>query len=139
MRRAVKQFLIFTILIAILLLPYFVFAQEQPKKDTMKSMLEGTGQYGGYDTNTRETTISIFVEKIIEAFLGLLGVIFIILIIVAGFNWMTASGDEEKVRKAKETIRRAIIGLLIVVAAYSITYFVFSNIQMGGGAPVTAD
>jgi hypothetical protein len=38
---------------------------------------------------------------------------------------MTAGGDEQKVTKAKDSIRRAIIGLIIIVAAYGITYFVF--------------
>jgi cytochrome bd-type quinol oxidase subunit 2 len=65
----------------------------------------------------------------IKGFLSLLGVIFVILIIISGYNWMTASGDEEKIKKATSTIRSAIIGLLIVVAAYSITYFVFANLS----------
>jgi amino acid transporter len=76
------------------------------------------------------------VAIIIKGFLSLLGVIFMILILIGGFNWMTASGDEEKVRKAKDTLRRAIIGLLIVVSAYAITYFVFKYLPWeGGGGP----
>ena len=72
------------------------------------------------------------VQVAISAFLGLLGIIFVILIIYSGFNWMTARGDEEKVTLAKETLTRAVIGLIIIVAAYSITYFVFSNLPDGG-------
>ncbi len=68
------------------------------------------------------------VGTIIKAFLGVLGMIFIILMLVAGFNWMTAAGEEEKIKKATATIRAAIIGLLIIVAAYAITYFVFANL-----------
>ncbi|MFH1232591.1 MAG: hypothetical protein V1651_01850 [Patescibacteria group bacterium] len=64
----------------------------------------------------------------IQAILGLLGIIFLILILYAGFNWMTAAGDEEKVTKAKETLSRAIIGLVIIVSAYLITIFVFSKL-----------
>jgi len=69
----------------------------------------------------------------IKTVLGLLGIIFVILLIYAGYEWMTASGNEEKVSKAKETIYRAIIGLIIVVAAYSITYFVFNNLNKAAG------
>jgi hypothetical protein len=72
------------------------------------------------------------IQVVISAFLGLLGIIFIILIIYSGFNWMTAQGDEEKVTLAKNTLTRAIIGLVRIVAAYSITYFVFSNLPGGG-------
>lgn len=82
-------------------------------------------------------TLGGAVAYIIRGFLGLLGIIFVILIIIAGYNWMTASGDEEKIKKATSTIRSAIIGLLIIISAYAITYFVFSNLPgsgyIGGG------
>lgn len=73
------------------------------------------------------------IKIVISAFLGLLGIIFLVLIIYAGFNWMTAQGDEEKVTLAKNTLTRAVIGLIIIIAAYSITYFVFSNLPGGEG------
>ena len=46
-------------------------------------------------------------------------------IIYAGYNWMTAQGEEEKVSKAKDTIQRAVIGLIVTIAAYAISYWVF--------------
>ena len=88
----------------------------------------------GYASNI---TIGDVVGTIIKAFLGLLGIIFIILMLIAGFNWMTAGGEEEKITKAKDTIRAAMIGLIIVVAAYAITYFVFANLPGGGSGGVT--
>jgi len=69
---------------------------------------------------------------IISAFLGLLAIIFIILIIIGGYGWMMAGGDEGKVTTAKERIRQAIIGLIITVSAYAITYFVFNALPWGG-------
>ena len=81
----------------------------------------------------REMEPSALIAGIIKAFLGLLGVIFIILIIYAGFTWMTAGGEEEKVRKSKEIIKRSIIGLAIIIAAYAITAFVFKSLPGGGG------
>lgn len=88
----------------------------------------------GYADNV---TVGTVVGTIIKAFLGLLGIIFVILMIVAGFNWMTAGGDEAKIEKATSTIRSAVIGLIIVVAAYAITYFVFANLpgSGSGGTP----
>lgn len=73
-------------------------------------------------------TIGAAVATIVKAFLGLLGIIFIFLMVLAGYHWMTAAGDEQKVTKAKDTLRTAIIGLVIIVAAYSITYFVLNAI-----------
>jgi amino acid transporter len=69
-------------------------------------------------------------ETIIKGFLSLLAIIFLIMIIIAGYGWMMAGGEEAKVEKSKDTIKRAIIGLIITVSSYLITYFVFNNIPM---------
>ena len=83
-----------------------------------------------------ESSLAKIVATAIQAFLGLLGVIFLVLLITAGYKWMTASGNEEKLTEAKETIWRAVIGLIIVVASYAITYFVFNSLDwFGGGGP----
>ncbi len=87
------------------------------------------GNGAGYD---QAMTLGGTIAVVIKAFLGLLGMIFIILILIAGFNWMTAAGEEEKIKKATATIRAAVIGLLIIVAAYAITYFIFQNLPGGG-------
>jgi cytochrome bd-type quinol oxidase subunit 2 len=89
-------------------------------------------------------TIGGIMGVIIQSFLGLLGIIFLVLVIYAGYNWMTARGEEEKVTKAKDTIMRAIIGLIIIIAAYGITYFVFNALPDGseqttnGSGPITS-
>ena len=81
----------------------------------------------GFDTsNTMD--ITNIVGNFITGFLALLGIIFIVLIILAGYNWMTAAGDEEKVNKAKDTLARAIIGLVITVGAYAISQFVMDRL-----------
>jgi hypothetical protein len=46
--------------------------------------------------------------------------------IYAGILWMTAQGNDQKVEKAKQMITEAIVGLIIVVAAYAIAYFVIN-------------
>ena len=64
------------------------------------------------------------VGNIIKAFLSLLGVFFIGLTIYGGFLWMNARGDAEQVKKAQDIIRDALIGFIIIIAAYAITYFI---------------
>jgi len=75
-------------------------------------------------TGSPEDMLMYTIGKFIYTFLSILGAIFVILIIYAGYNWMTASGEEQKVEKAKDTIRRAIIGLIITVSASAIWTFV---------------
>ena len=84
--------------------------------------------YAGYEeTNTFNSMIG----KIIVTALSLLGIIFLILLIYAGYLWMTAAGNEQQVSKAQSMITTAIIGLVIVLSAYSISYFVLSSLQEG--------
>jgi len=66
------------------------------------------------------------VAQIIVGVLGLLGTIFVVLIIYAGFRYMTSMGNEEQAGDARAQIVSAIIGLGIILAAYAITSFVSS-------------
>ncbi len=75
-----------------------------------------------------QTNIGIIVGNIIQVFLGLLGVIFMVLLTYGGFLWLTSRGEEDKIKSAQNLIVNAIIGTLIVIAAYSITYYVLKRL-----------
>lgn len=76
--------------------------------------------------------LGTLIARIIRIVLGFLGTIFLVLTILAGFRWMTSGGNEEAIKKAQGSIKTAIIGLVIVLAAYSITYFVFRWLPFSG-------
>jgi len=80
---------------------------------------------GGYQ---QSTSVESLIGTVITAFLGLLGVIFLVLMVYGGYIWLIARGDESKVEKAKDTIINSLIGLIIVLAAYAITYFVLDKL-----------
>ncbi len=80
------------------------------------------------------TSLSFIISVIIQAVLGFLGIIFLVLTIMAGFKWMTAGGNEDEIKKAKQTLTNSVIGLIIVLAAYTITYSVFKYLPFGGGS-----
>ena len=122
MLKIIKQVSILVLLVLILIFPYFVFGQ------TMKGGLEQLGGASGYSTNVTETTVSAIAGTAVSIFLSILGIIFVALMLYGGYLWMMARGSEEEVTRAKELIRAAIIGLIIIVAAYAISYFVFSRI-----------
>lgn len=82
--------------------------------------------------NFSEISIQAIIASVIKIVLGFLGVVFIILIIIAGFKWMMAQGNEQQVTESLSTIRTAIIGLIIVLASYAITYFVFKYVPFSG-------
>ncbi len=80
----------------------------------------------GYDTTVDTDDI---ISTIIQVVLSFLGVIFLVLMIYGGYLWMMAKGNEEQVTKAKNLITAAIIGLVIVMAAYAISWFVISKLS----------
>lgn len=84
----------------------------------------------GLGTQDVRTTVS----NVIKAFMGLLGIVAVIIILLGGFKWMTAGGNEEKVQEAKKLIISGIIGLVIIMSAYAIAQFVVSAIINGTSA-----
>jgi len=66
-----------------------------------------------------------FIGLIIKAILGLTGSIALIYFIIGGFMWMTAGGNMDKVKKGRDTLIWATLGLVIIFSAYSILTFVF--------------
>lgn len=91
---------------------------------------------GGYTTaGVTEFTLSETIGRVIKVALSLVGTVFLVLTVYAGILWMTASGNEEQVTKAIGILKRATIGLVIVMTAYGVTVFVVAAITMSAGAP----
>lgn len=69
------------------------------------------------------------VGQIINVLLGFLGVIAVVLILIGGFKWMTAAGNEEKVGEAKKLLGAGVVGLVIILAAFAIAAFVITQLS----------
>ena len=78
------------------------------------------------DSASPQKDINTLIGTIIKTILGLTGVIFMIMIVAAGDLWMTASGNEEKITKARTMIFNAAVGIIIVFGAYIATDFITS-------------
>jgi len=79
----------------------------------------------GLGTGSLQNTIA----NIVRIILGFLGILTVLLILYAGFLWMTSQGNEEQIGKAKGMISAAVIGLVLILAAYSIASFVVNNLS----------
>ncbi|MFZ6015822.1 MAG: IPT/TIG domain-containing protein [Patescibacteria group bacterium] len=77
----------------------------------------------------------VIAARIINIALGFLGAVMLILILYAGFLWMTAGGDGAQVDKAKKYLRNAIIGVAIILLSWAIASFVINALlNATGGA-----
>lgn len=71
------------------------------------------------------------ITTIVNGVIYVLGFVCVIFILYGGLQYMTSSGDTQKIEKAKKTIIFAAIGLAICVLSFAITNFVIRNIING--------
>lgn len=82
----------------------------------------------GDELGFSEESLETQIVDIIQWILGFLALIAVIMIIYGGFVWLTAAGNEERIASAKKVISAAIIGLVIILLAWAIVWFVTQGV-----------
>ena len=84
--------------------------------------------------NLSQSDPRLIIGRIIQIALSFLGALALVIIMYAGFKWMTSGGEEDKIEAAKKTLRDAIIGLVIILASWAIVTFVLTQLTavLGG-------
>lgn len=99
----------------------------------MDDQLETVGRASGLAT----TPLPILIARIIRVFLGVLGLITVVLVIYAGYLYLTSHGEEDPIKKAKKILKNAAIGLAIILTSFAITTFILNALLdaagIGGG------
>ncbi|MCX6785264.1 MAG: hypothetical protein NTZ18_00225 [Candidatus Komeilibacteria bacterium] len=124
------KILLISILIFSSLLPLvFIFAQSASNvNDVLKGLDDTAASARIISASKAAPTIYEFIGRFINLFLSFLGVVFMGIIIFAGFTWMFAKGNQEKVQKAHDLLENSFIGLIIIAAAYLLTNYVVFRI-----------
>jgi len=104
-----------------LLTPQSVHAQPLETSDIINNDFGDTAGLG--TTDIKQT-----IGNLIRVVLGFLGVIAVVIVLMGGFKWMTAGGNDEKVGEAKKTLIAGVIGLAIVLSAFAITQFAIGSL-----------
>lgn len=110
---------------ALLALPSVAAAQGQNPFERAANLAGEVGSNAGLGEPKPLTQI---IGQIINIALGFLGIVLLFYLLYAGFLWMTAGGDEGKVKTARTMISQAIIGLIVIVAAFAISTFVLGSL-----------
>ncbi len=84
-------------------------------------------------TGLGDEDLKTTIGEIVQVILGFLGILAVLIVLWAGFLWMTATGNEDQVGKAKSILIAGIIGLLIIMSAYAITTFVLEEFGTASG------
>lgn len=94
----------------------------------------GQANPSGAGSTSDPNALPQMIGRGINALLGILGILLVVYIIWAGFTWMTASGDPDKVKHAKSMLQQAVIGMVIIISAYAIAGFVLNILTTAAGA-----
>lgn len=68
------------------------------------------------------------IGRILNAGFGIVGSLALVMFVYGGITWMTSSGNPEKVKKGRDVLIWAAIGLFIVFSAYALVRVVLSVI-----------
>jgi hypothetical protein len=87
----------------------------------VSAAVEWTNTLGGPDKDVATfKSLEPLFQNVVQAVVALLGVALLIMFLVSGFSFLFSGGDPKKLEQAKGTLTNAIIGLVIIVAAYII-------------------
>jgi len=96
-----------------------------------QSVCGGTGfnlsGNGGNCSSVGESGFQSLLDKVVNIFSAIVGIIAVIMIIVGGLRYITSGGDSSRVGAAKTTIIYALVGLVVVVLAQLIVHFVINQ------------
>lgn len=122
----ISQFFFALLLLGISSLPFLPAPAFAQVSNTAAESVAATAGFGS-------ASVYEIIGTIINVFLGALGVVFLLLVLYAGFLWMTAGGDDKQVEKARKMLINATVGLVIVLSSYGIATFVVNWLSEGTG------
>ncbi|HMB65833.1 MAG TPA: pilin [Patescibacteria group bacterium] len=125
---------VFLISVLILFLSFFQIVHAQPDErtepcgDDEVCLSDPLGMEGSKDAP------QVFIGRIIDTSLGVVGSLALLMFVYGGFIWMLAAGNSERVEKGKNILFWATIGLVVIFTSYVIVHFViFELIGAPGG------
>lgn len=80
------------------------------------------------DNTPQDVEVESLAITVLTYVLGISGLVAVVFLIIGGFNYITAQGNEEQTKKATSTLLNAVIGLIVIFAAFAIVYTVQKNI-----------
>jgi len=127
-----KNFFVCLLLFCTILPVSVLAAQSQTieiKEGGFTLLGQGASQMGTAAGLNSSASLPQIVANVIKFVLALLGMVMMVIVVYAGFLWMTAGGADEKVLTAKKYLKNGLIGLVLIFTAYAISDFAISNIS----------
>ncbi len=128
MKKMIKQLLLAIMVSIVFLAPSSFVTAQGTTTSTNNSIFENLGSaaskaFGAPASGKASTTPGQVIGQVIKVILGFVGTIVFIIFLYGGFMWLTARGNDDQVKTAKSYLTNGVIGTVIVILAYSLTYF----------------
>jgi hypothetical protein len=125
-----KKKLISLFIISVLVVPFLALPASAAND---ANVVFGLGFVDGSEAGSQGINLGnkdprTMVAQIINVVLTLLGIIAVGIVLLGGFKWMTAGGNEDKVGEAKKLLGAGVIGLVIILAAWGIARFALNEL-----------
>ncbi len=115
-----KKFIFFLLFSALLLIPVSISLAAASATTPCLTCL----------TNPLSTdSPQVLIGNIINAALGVVGSIALLMFIYGGFTWMTSGGSADKIKKGRDILMWSAIGLIVIFASYGLVRFLILNIR----------
>ncbi len=122
MKKLTKHLLSLTLLISLVAVPAATLASS----GNLNLNDLGVGEIDNTLDLGRRSPIET-VTRLINTAMIFLGIIAVAIILFAGFKWMTAGGSDDKIGEARKLMTSGVIGLIIILSAWGIAYFILEN------------
>lgn len=119
MKNKIFRLLILSVSLLFLVTPVFVLADGGGKTEPV-SLSNPLGE--------GEVAPEAIIGNVINAVLGIVGSLALLMFIYGGLVWMTSSGNSEKVQKGKNILVWATLGLVVIFASYALVNFVLTDV-----------
>ncbi len=77
------------------------------------------------------TNINSVIGTVIKAILGISGSAALLMFVWGGFLWLTSAGNTDRIKKGKDTLVWAVIGLAVIFSAYTLVNAVVNALSKG--------
>lgn len=68
------------------------------------------------------------ISGIVRAFLGILGILAVLIVLYGGFKWMTSGGNDKGAQEGTKIMTQGVIGLIIIISAFALSQFVINAV-----------
>ncbi|MEK7122975.1 MAG: pilin, partial [Patescibacteria group bacterium] len=103
---------------------------------------KSAGKCPNFENPLKTANVPELVGNFFRAFFGLIGVIALVIFIYGGLLWMTSMGEEERVKRGRETMIWAGAGLIAILGSYAVVQFILRTVlnepRPAAGTPTTS-